>query len=396
MDQILTFRFITTGQAEWLTEDGQQTQGTLEELAGQLSGRKLLLAAAGERITLTRATVPGRHRSTWLRAIPYALEDSLADDVETLHFATGDMQPDGSIPVAVIQHGTIKIWLEACAEAGITPAAVVADLLLLPYEAGSWSLLMEDERALVRTGPWSGFVTEQEQLVLLLNLALAQAGEQLPQRLRVWGEVAAELVDLNIEIQCEDAHPEPLRVFAEGYDSKTALNLLQGPYSRRAHLGRWLRPWRAAAVLAGVWLGFQIVFQATEYWQLQREQSALQAEMERIFKEAVPQARRIVNPRVQLENRLRELRQGEDTTEGVFLDLLYRGGQSLIPLKDITLQGLRYRNRQLDLDLEGKSLEILDQLRQRYGEQPDLKAQMRTTKQEDKVRSQVTLTKAAS
>jgi hypothetical protein len=57
---------------------------------------------------------------------------------------------------------------------------------------------------------------------------------------------------------------------------------------------------------------------------------------------------------------------------------------------------LRYKPNQLDLDLEGSSLETFDILEQRFDEQPQLNAQMRTTKQEDKAESRVTLRKTPS
>ena len=62
----------------------------------------------------------------------------------------------------------------------------------------------------------------------------------------------------------------------------------------------------------------------------------------------------------------------------------------------MTLRSLRYKENQLDFDLEGGSLELFDQLKQRFTEQAGLEAQIRTTKREDKVESQVTVKKASS
>ena len=205
-----------------------------------------------------------------------------------------------------------------------------------------------------------------------------------------------ELTELGIEIRHADGPSEPLVVFTAGYKPATAINLLQGPYSRRAQLGKWLRPWRAAAALAGLWLILQLALQLSEYWQLRQEQVQLLAAMEKVYKEAVPDAHKIINPRVQLENRLRELRDGGTGEGTAFLELLYRGGQPLPTLQGVTLRGLRYKENQLDFDLEGSSLEVFDQLKQRLAEQAGLDVQIRTTKREGKVESQVTLKRASS
>jgi len=394
MSNTVFFRFTGPDEVAWHSPDQPTEQGTLTEFAVQAAGRRLVLIAAGESCLLTQVAAPNRNRSAWLKAIPYALEDNLAEDVEDLHFAVG---PAGAVaPVAVISHATLEGWLDTCAQVSLAPSAVIPEPLLLPYQEDAWSILLEEQRAVARTGRWDGFVATPDELPLLLELALAEAGEQAPATLRVWGEATPTLTTtLPLPIQAQDAHPEPLPLFAANYDPAQVIDLLQGPYSRQAHLGKWLRPWRAAAVLAGLWFGLQAVQQVGEYWQLQQERTALGADMIQVYKDAVPDARKIVNPRVQLENRLRELR-GGGGTQATFLDLLYRSGQPLTALDGVTLQGLRYRGEQLDLNLEGANLEALDRLKQRFNKRPDLEVDMRTTKRDDKIQSQVTLKRTAS
>jgi general secretion pathway protein L len=387
-------RYHIPEQAEWLAADGTVQQGTLADLAGQHDARRLLLIAPGEAVVLSAVTLPFRQRAKRLQAIPYALEDQLADTVEDLHFALGDSQGLTTV-VAAVRRNVLDGWLAACSEAGLNVAAVLPEPLLLPYSDDAWSLLLDGERAVVRTGPWQGFAGDHNTLALHLQLALAEAGESPPTRLRLWGEAPPALAELGLELHQEATQPQPLAVFAAGYQP-TTLNLLQGSYSRQANLSRWLRPWRFAAALAGLWVGLQLVAQVGEYWQLHREQTQLRLAMEQVYKDAVPDARKLVNPRAQLETRLRELRQGTDSPAAAFLDLLYRGSQPLPGMAGITLRGLRYKENELDLDLESSNLELLDQLKQRLGEQPQVQIEMRTTKRDDKVESQLTLRRAPS
>lgn len=393
----LPFRFIDLDKVEWLAEDSHFVQGTLVELANAITAsHQPLLIIPGEMAMLKQVQVAGRNRTNVLKAIPYALEDNLAEDIDTLHFAVGPMQPKQPIPVAVIRHELLQNWLNACSEAGITPAAAVPDTLLLPYEDNAWSLLLEKDRAILRQGLWEGFVIEKTNLALLLTMALTEAGELAPASLRVWGELTSELAHLDLTIRPESIVANPLAVFTSGYQQSTSINLLQGPYSRQAQLGKWLRPWRMAAILAGCWLGLQIILHISDYARLQQEQTYFRNEMVRLYKEAAPNAQRIVNPRAQLENRLQELRGTGNAEESVFLPLLHQSGQVLQSVEGITLRGLRYKPNQLDLDLEGSSLETFDILEQRFNEQTQLNAQMRTTKQEDKAESRVTLRKTPS
>ncbi len=387
------FRFVSADEAEWLRPDGEVQRGPLADLSSQSDGARQILVAPSEAVTLHRLALPSRKRSTWARAVPFALEDYLVEDIETLHFALGGAVDGGYLPVAVVDRILLSAWLETCDQAGLTPAAVVPDSLLLPWQNDEWSVLLEARRALVRTGRWEGFATERDNLALLLAQALAEAGETKPRRLRVWGAPATELAETEVELSPEDTPIEPLALFASGYQPATVLNLLQGGYSRQAHWGRWLRPWRAAAALVGMTLLVQIAGQVYDHWRLQREVTALRTEIERTFKDALPEATRIVNPKVQMETRLRELAPSGGSG---FLELLYQGAQPLAHFPNVTLRGLGYRDGQLDLALEGGDPAVLDRLRQQFERQPGLRMDMRTTQREGQMESKITVKRASS
>ena len=387
------FRFVSAEEAEWLRPDGEVQRGPLADLSSQSDGARQILVAPGEAVTLHRLALPSRKRSTWARAVPFALEDYLVEDIETLHFALGGAVDGGYLPVAVVDRILLSAWLETCDQAGLTPAAVVPDSLLLPWQNDEWSVLLEARRALVRTGRWEGFATERDNLALLLAQALAEAGETKPRCLRVWGAPATELAETEVELSPEDTPIEPLALFSSSYQPATVLNLLQGGYSRQAHWGRWLRPWRAAAALAGMTLLVQIAGQVYDYWRLQREVTALRTEIERTFKDALPEATRIVNPKVQMETRLRELAPSGGSG---FLELLYQGAQPLAHFPNVTLRGLGYRDGQLDLALEGGDPAVLDRLRQQFERQPGLRMDMRTTQREGQMESKITVKRASS
>ncbi|MCB1777218.1 MAG: type II secretion system protein GspL [Candidatus Competibacteraceae bacterium] len=392
---LLFFRLLPAEQGEWLRPDDTVQRGPLSELANQPGNARLILVAPSEAITLHQALLPGRNRALWARAVPYALEDQLIDDIETLHFAMAHAADGNRLPVATLGHAVLRDWLETCAQAGLTPTAVIPDVLLLPWQEGDWSVLVENGRAVVRTSRWAGFALEQESLNLFLEQALAEAGDAQPQRLRIWGNPPPERIASSITWQMEEAPDKPLSLFMAGYQPATTLNLLQGPYSRQTQWKRRLRPWRATAILAGLWLLLQGVALVYEQQQLQQEQIALGAKMEEVYKNAVPGATRIVNPKVQLETRLRELTP-TNPRRGAFLELLHQGGQALADFPDITLRSLSYREDQLDLALEGGNPATLDQLQQRLEQQPNIQVEMRTTQREGRLESRVMLKKAAS
>lgn len=389
---------------EWLDSDQQIRRGSAAEFTSRIQGRRPLLVVAGEHITLTRTKVPGRNRSTWLKAVPYALEEHLAEDVETLHFALGEMTPAGDIPVAVVTRQRFAGWLEHCTAAGVKPLAVIPDYLLLPFGAGqSWSLLLEDDRALLRSGPWDGFACEIGLLPLVLKLALANtAAAEQPQFLQCWNTGTdqsadpadvSDLPDLPLPVRRADGPATALQICADGYRQSATLNLLQGDYRHQSPWRQQLRPWKMAAMLAGIWFASQLLLQGIDYWRLQHEQTLLQQAMVDTLRDAMPQVRRIVNPRAQLENRLIELQGSDSGGVATFFDLLRHGGQGLQDFQNVTLRGLRYKDNQLDLELEGDSLAVFDQLRQRLSNETGIRIEMRASKRENRVESRLTLNK---
>ncbi|PIE83402.1 MAG: type II secretion system protein GspL [Candidatus Contendobacter odensis] len=390
----LFFRFLSTEHAEWLRPDEAVQHGSLAELSTQMHDTRSVLIVPGESINLHYTPLPGRKRAIWPRAIPYMLEDQLVEDVENLHFALGSVPEHDHLPVAVVAHTTLRNWLHTCERAGITPSVVIPDILLIPWTENGWSILQEGERAIVRTGRWEGFVTEHDTFTMMLDLA--KAGQDSPQHLHIWNRSGTVplLAESQPDISIEHHNAESLALFAANYQPAKTLNLLQGLYARQTPWQRWLRPWRTAAALAGLWLFAQGTVQLYEQWQLRQEQVAIKNTMEQLFRQAVPDATRIVNPKVQMATRLREL-QSSDTTDGALFELLYLGGLTLRQFSTITLRGFSYRDGQLIFDLQGGSPAVLDQLQHALNQQSKLQAEIRTLQRDGRLESKITLRRTA-
>ena len=63
------------------------TPGDWKRVRSVSRGRKVVLLLKSNEVVLTTAVIPSKNRKQLLQAIPYALEDTLAEDIENLHFA---------------------------------------------------------------------------------------------------------------------------------------------------------------------------------------------------------------------------------------------------------------------------------------------------------------------
>jgi general secretion pathway protein L len=388
-----------------LVEHGREP---LEQLAERTQGKRLIVALSGSELLLTRAEVPGSNANKAARAVPFALEDKLAGDVDELHFALGARQRDGSFPVAVIAHQRMQRLVALLDEANLQPHAIVPAPLLLPQppslsepnldatQAGdsvaavtTWVMTTDGIQVELRSGEFSGFGCDAELLGALLPLALKEAGEAAPSHLRLLtdDEGRAALPPLRIELD-EQAIASPLEAFASQLGGKPPIDLQQGDYSRRQQAGKLWKPWKLTAALAAGWLLVAAVGSFIELRVLETESARLDTQMAELLQDTFPDVKRVVNPQSQMRARLKTLRGGGGS--GDFIGSMAEVARALGEARNTTLQSVAFRSGRLELDLEADQLATLDKLKQSLEKNGQLSATIQSANQEQgKVRGRV-------
>jgi len=366
--------------------------GSLEEAAVEAQGLRVIALVPGVDCLLTSVRMPGRsNRQKQLRAIPYLLEEQLSDEVEDLHFAVGELQPDGEYPVAIIAMRCMNAYTEAFRDARLDIARMIPDILAVPCTGTGTCAVVDDDLALVRTGPSSGFAVDADNVGMFLDSDVQVAddtdADTPPVRLLVpAGSGPYVREDAGIEVQ--SYHGNVLAVLAEGLDGGS-IDLLQGAYSRTREWGRLLRPWRATAALLVAGFLLSHVVMGIDYYRLGKEQERLAQQIEGIYRETFPGTQRVVNPRVQMQQQLEQL-QSRQGAGGQFLLLLARSGDVLHNTGGIEITGASYRSGRLDIDLTATSLQLLDQLKQTLGSKGlDVEIQSATTETGQRVKSRL-------
>ena len=349
---------------------------------------RIVVIVPGTEVLLTETRVPGHNRQRVLRAIPYALEEQLASDVESLHFATGPVQDGDTYPVAVVDRARMDSWAELLAGQHIVANQWLPEMLALPLTETGWSLMVKGDDVLVRCGPWAGFASDLETFPALVSLFVSR--EEAPAHARLFGTGSVDIDGMEVEVV--DPELQALEILGRGYIQGPVLDLLQGDYSRSEEWGRILRPWKATAALLLAGLLLTGVSAGVNYYRLSKQQEQLAAEIEAVYRETFPKARRIVNPRAQMEQKLKELqRQAGGGGQTAFLALLTDVGRILRSNKGVQIQGVTYRDGRLDLQLLADNVQLLDQLKQALVSEGRLRAEIQsaTTQKDGKVNSRV-------
>lgn len=324
--------------------------------------------------------IPSSKRHQALQALPFALEElAAAEDPAQLHVVLAERPlTPGHWPVLLVDAARRTRILEQLEASGVTAFAMVALADLLPSpEPETFTVWREPftDLIVVVTGPYQGFV---------LPPAVDGVGDP---EARV-GAVLARLADRPKQVQFHDADPtgtasptpegwptDIARVSApapgeadwpaiwrQGLAGNQPLSAVTPPRQAEARLLQ--RRWGQVAMVAGVMLGLVMVGQVVSTWQMARQADALQAQVVQDFHAALPQAKRLVNARVQLQQALDQLDAGPER-DG-FLTTLAAFGKTLHDMRQkdgsLAIQSLRYADHQLTVEITGQQYAALQSL----------------------------------
>lgn len=391
MPHTLLLRLPADGHddAEWLGIDAAgapestRQRGPLSLAAAVGRSARVVVLAPAAQILLAEPELPPGSGLKLARAVPFALEEQLTEDVDHLFFALGKRRPDGATPVAVVGRAVMQKWLAQLSAAGIDPAALHADLALLPPNPGHTVLWLENARLSVRRPGKLPFAVElvpvTEALIVagVISDPLADPGvAHVPEDVILyatredWSRVQGEfdgLADRFDSLKVQLLTDGPLPWLARNLADSDAVNLLQGEFARTTDYGAGWRRWRTAALLAAGLLVAHVAAEAVQLRQAKRDTATLDSEIAQVFTAAMP-SEPIRDPRHQMQTRLERIRHSGPGPE-VFLHSLQTLSGALAATPKVGIDSLSYHDEALDMKVTAPGLAELSQLSQLLGKQ---------------------------
>lgn len=337
--------------------------GELADAAAAASGRPATVLLPGTEVLLTRVRLPVRSRARARAAIPWALEDRLAEDVEALHFAIGSVN-DGEWPVAVVARSCLAALLARCEASGLAVDAVVPEPLALPAPpTDQWQALETADQTIVRIDADIGFACEPDLL------AVVAASEDPPQSVHVQhcADAAPGEWPADFTLDRAATHADAAVAALTAADPPR-LNLLQGAFSRREKRLEQLRAWRLPAALAVALVCVSLVQAGISYVELGQRQAELEARIQAVYRETFPDARATRDPRTQMQSRLRALR-GDGGDDGSrFAAMMLAAGEVVSAREGAQMMAAEWRNGTLDVEVRADELAALDAIQRGLGD----------------------------
>jgi general secretion pathway protein L len=380
------------GTVDYLAADGAGRiletlrTGSLADAAHHQAGRRVCVLAPASDVLLTDAEVPVKSGTRYQQIVPFALEEQLAEDIESLHFAVGKRAGDATrVPVAVVSRALIDGWLNHLRDAGIAPECLYADSSLVPENPGQAVLVLSGDSVILRAADKPPVTLPLTALAEALELLrpdpaltaqfggrglVVYAGEAEWQQYGATIEaVRGEFEGLSVQLLPDG----PLGLFAQSLPGTTAINLLQGTYAPASPLSGGFKAWRvAAAMLVGL-LVLHGIGSAAQLMMLKRTERRLDASIGETFEQAMPGEHNASNARRRMEARMASL-QGSSDSSGL-LAMLSAVAQARSGASGTAVQALSYRQGTLELQVTAPGAAALDHISQQLrtgGWQADL------------------------
>ena len=326
MSEFLTIRLSSqsTSPVQWLVWSPTEREviasgqlpdsshlGDLTEYAAQ---RPVYAVVPTSEMLLTQVTIPAGSSRQLSAVLPYLLEEELAQDVESLHVQLLKREKDIA-SVAVVEHSKMAYWLEQFKQYHFEVRKLLPDSLCLPLFYDGYSAAQLEQQWLIRQSETLGINVEISWLDAWLSAQKAPIVLTKDEQDESTEESATIATTEAIAAQDEDLSqviihhytPAPevqlgrwraetpelvMQLLAQGAES-SKLNLLSGAYKPQAAWRKHLLPWRKVAIAAGLVLTALVVEHVIAVNQMENQAQAYRTESERIFRQVLPQFKRI-------------------------------------------------------------------------------------------------------
>lgn len=364
-----------TAQGECAEQPDVETR--LAEL--EVSKVRLVGIISAFDVTHCTARIPGRQKRVINQALPYAVEEQIAQDIESVHLALGG-QRHNEWQVAAIDEATLEEYLARLEAWELPIIGVYADAMLLPVDNHQWSVLVESEQALIHSREGAWYAVPVDALSVFVDSLVHSLGSETPPGIHIDAtpganerhRMALAALDQNPDalVHIEELSIPPLELMARGLQSQGAgvINLCQGRFAPAASGPSALRRWRPVAVIAVIGIALQLGLMTAEGYYYQQQAERFDEQALDIYSDLFPDDSRTTanNLRRVLTGKLRAAEEGGSS--GRFLTLLRHTGhqyQQLDNADSLHFDSIQFsaQRGELRVELRGESFSQLDTMR---------------------------------
>ena len=401
--------------SRWIAVDssgarrGPPLAGMLNEARKDVGEREVIVLVPSADVLTTSVDIPIRGGARLQAALPFALEEHLADDIDKLHFAAGPRRASGKTPVSVVDHRRIAEWLEVLAAADIHAASLIADSYGLARIPGTISMLLAENQVFINDGSDLELIMQNvspgDALAAIgaLDDGSETAGNEesaaasLPRHVLVyceagdeeryqhdWIAMRQELDSVDVKLLADGIMPRLAVTIATG----AGINLLQGIYGAKKKYAGLFRPWKVAAILLLAFGVIGIAAKSTDYYLLVRQETELKRMFNTEYQQILPGAPATDDPARVIESLRRRV--GTVSSAPVFLQSMEQLSRAMQQNREARLEAISYRGGVVDIRISAPNVAIMDNIQQVIAESGQFNAAIQSTDRDgEKVSSRI-------
>jgi general secretion pathway protein L len=367
-DEISWLVFSSTEQ-EIIASGVLTSAEQLTELTVKAKQRLVNVFVPGSDVLLKRLSMPTKSQRSIRAAVPYMLEDELAQDVDDLFFAYADMASDddeNNCFVAIVERAQMQLWLTWLANAKIKVKTLQSEVLAMPYTQGQWSAIalhsstQAVNQIVLRQGEWQGCTLDSEAWGFAAEHIFSNQAhlphpdiekENNAVTLNTYSELP-NLESCSSHITVINSKEElPLALFAQ-HCQRSPFNLLQGEFKVKEQRSIGLTNWLWAAGIAVCALLLNVGYKSAQLWQLSAQQEQVEEQIIARYKSAFPATKkvRIGTIKSQLNKKIAQLGGSSDSTG--FLAMLSKVQPAFAKVPALKPESLKFDGKRQELRLQ--------------------------------------------
>jgi len=402
--------------AQWIAVDSSGARhstpvaGALSDAVREIGNRQVIVLVPSAEVLSTTVDIPLKGAKL-VAALPFALEEYLADDIDQLHFAAGTRRANGKIPVCVVGKQNMDDWLTILAEAGISAESIIADSYGLARIPGTISMLLAEDQVFVNDGANIELVMQGvspgDALAAIGALddgdsqdedsERAEDAVQLPRHVLVYCEAAheeryqhdwiamrQELDSVDVKLLSDGIIPRLAATVATG----AGINMLQGQYAAKKEYSGLFKPWKYAAMLLLAFVLVGVGAKATDYYLLTKQEAELRQLFNTEYQQALPGAAETDDPIRVIQSLQRRL--GNVESPPIFLQTMEQLSKAIQQNREAKVQAISFRAGVVDIRITAPNVATLDSIQRAITESGQFRAAIQSTDQDgDKVSSRI-------
>ncbi len=330
---------------------GATSLGAVDSAAAWPRELPAWVVVPAEYVGFARTALGVRNREQLVKAVPFALEDQLAEPVEQLHFVIAQ-RPDGMQDAWWIAAARLRAWIADLSLRGVSPFVLLSDSALLCEQPGAPAGFLDGERALWMRDDFRSSVP----VAALDGFGSDPSFEQ--------GALATPASPASLD--------DALLAAAARASARPSSNLLTEDYAARHATAPMRTLWRMAAMLALAAIVLSIGWLFADTVRLEARRAELFEQQRLVYRSVAPDARQIPDP----VGQLRALERRSGTDGGSFTALAADVAALLGSNPQVRLQQLDWRDDTLELTLIGPDVAALDAFREQCAQLPGVQAEM--------------------